>query len=147
MILGSEKDYRACSNTSFILNAASTTSTGPDRGRGMPSFLPHARTSLPDSIRLLFHLWQWKASLSRLMVATQQVGEKITWELFNKGGLTWFLLAESGGYDICQKLLWLTLSYKFFSTRCNIEPTTESTTVIQPNNRLTNHPNIWTIPI
>jgi hypothetical protein len=129
----SEKGYRACSNT------------GTDRGRGLPGFLPPAWTSLVDSIQLLVHLWQQKASLSRLMVATQQVGEKMTWGLFNKEGLTWVWLAESGGYDLCQKLLWLILSYKLFSLKCNIEPTTESTVTVWPKEQLTNHPNIPTI--
>jgi hypothetical protein len=115
-------------------------------GGGLTSFLPRARTGLRNSIRLLVHLWQPKTILSWLMVATQQVGDKMTQELFNKGGLTQFLLAESGGYDLCQKLLWPTLSYKLFSSRHDIKLTTESTMVVWPNNRLTNYPNIQTIP-
>jgi hypothetical protein len=125
MTHASEKDYRACSNTSFILSVAWTASTGADRGRGLPSFLPPAWTGLLDSIRLLVYLCQRKASLSRLMVATQQVGEKMTRGLFNKVVLTRVWLAESGGYDLCQKLLWLILSYKLFSLKRDIEPTTE----------------------
>jgi hypothetical protein len=73
----SEKDYRASNIIAFILSTAGTASTGDDRRRGMPSFLPLARTVLLDSI-LLDHLWLQKASWSRLMVATQQVGEKVT---------------------------------------------------------------------
>jgi hypothetical protein len=119
---------------------------GTDRGRGLPSFLPPARTGLLDSIRYLVHLWQRKACLSTLMVATQQVGEKMTWGLFNNEGLTRVRLAESCGYDLCQVLLWLILSYKLLSSKCDIEPTTESTTTVRPKEQLTNHPNIPTIP-
>jgi hypothetical protein len=81
----SEKDYRASSITAFILRVAWTTSTGDDWGRGLPSFLPLAWTGHRGST-LLLHLWQWKASLSRLMVATPQVREKMTWGLFVKDG-------------------------------------------------------------
>jgi hypothetical protein len=47
----------------------------------MPSFLPFSQTGCPGSI-LLLHLWQQKASLSRLMVPTQQV-----WENHDTGAL------------------------------------------------------------
>jgi hypothetical protein len=123
---GSKKDYRACINTSFILSVAWSATTGADRGRGLPRFLHPSQTGLLDPIRLLVHLWQWKASLNRLMVATQQVGEKMTWGLFNKEGLTQVWLIESGGYDLCQKLLWLILSNMLYSSKRDIEPTTES---------------------
>jgi hypothetical protein len=63
-------------------------STGIDWGSGLPSFLPLAQTGLLNPIRLLVQLWQRKASLSTLMVATQQVGEKMTRGLFIKEGLT-----------------------------------------------------------
>jgi hypothetical protein len=76
-----EKDYRASDITTFILSMAQTTSTCDDRGSGLPGFLPLARTGHRDSIWLLDHLWQWKTSLSRLMVACQHVGEKMTWGL------------------------------------------------------------------
>jgi hypothetical protein len=118
--------------TTFILSVIWTATTDADWGRGLPSFLPLARTGLLDSIRLLDHLWQWKTSLSRLMIATHQVGEKMTWGLFNKEGLTWVWLVESGGYNIYQKLLSLILSYKLFSSKHNIEPTTKSTVVVWP---------------
>jgi hypothetical protein len=52
------------------------TSTGDDRGRGLLSFIPLARTGHRDCIWLLDHLWQQKQSVSRLTVATQQVGGK-----------------------------------------------------------------------
>jgi hypothetical protein len=105
------KDYRASSTTAFILSMAWTTSTGDDRGRGLSSFPPLAWTGHLDSI-LLDHLWQWKARLSRLMVATQQVREKMAWGLFVKECLTQVWLAESGGCILCQKLLWLTIMLK-----------------------------------
>jgi hypothetical protein len=44
MTLGSEKDYRASSIIAVILSAVGTASTNDDRGRGLPSFLPLART-------------------------------------------------------------------------------------------------------
>jgi hypothetical protein len=116
------------------------------QGRGLPSFLPPTRTGLLDPIRLLVHLWQRKASLSRLMIGTQQVGEKMTRMLFHKEDLTWVWLAESGGYDLCQKLLWLILSYKLISLKRDIKPTTESTVTVRPKQQLGNHPNISTIP-
>jgi hypothetical protein len=114
-------------------------STGADQGRGLPSFRPLARTDLLDSNRLMVPLWQQKASLSRLMVVTQQVGENMTRWLFHKEGLTWVWLAESCGYNIYQKLLWLILSYKLFSSKRDIEPTTESTSVVWPK-RITDQP-------
>jgi hypothetical protein len=40
-----KKYYKPCSNTSFILSATWAASTGADRGRGLPSFLPLARTA------------------------------------------------------------------------------------------------------
>jgi hypothetical protein len=43
------------------------------------------------------------------------------------------------------KLLWLILSYKHFSSRHDIDPTTESTTIVQPKQQ-TNQPNIPSIP-
>jgi hypothetical protein len=49
-------------------------SAGNDQGRGLPSFPLPARTSRRGSI-LLLHLWQRKASLSKLMIATQEVGK------------------------------------------------------------------------
>jgi hypothetical protein len=127
----SEKDYRASNITMFILSTIWKFSTRDDRGRGLPSFLPLARTDLLNSIRLLDHLWQWKASLNRLMVAAHQVGEMMTWELFIKEGLIFVWLAESGGHIICQKLLWFILSSNLFSSKCDIEHTTESTVVAQ----------------
>jgi hypothetical protein len=128
---GSEKDYRASSNTSFILSVAWMASTGTHHGRGMSSFLPLAQTGLLDSNWPLVYLWQQKASFSRLMVATQQVREKMTWGLFHKEGLTRVCLAERCGYNLYQKLLWLILSCKFFS-ECDIDPTIESTVAILP---------------
>jgi hypothetical protein len=56
-------------------------SIGDDQGRGLPKFLPLAQTGLRDSI-LLHYLWQRRASLSRLIVATQQV-----WENHDMGAL------------------------------------------------------------
>jgi hypothetical protein len=114
------------------------TSTGTDRARGLLSFLLLAWTDLLNSNRLLVHLCQWKAVLSRLMVATQQVGEKMTWGLFHKEGLTQVWLAESGGYNLYQKLPWLILSYKLFSSKHDFEITTESTVVVRPIRRPTN---------
>jgi hypothetical protein len=73
------------------------------------------------------------------MVDTQQVEEKLTWELLNKEGLTSIWLAEGGACDLCQKLLWLILSYKLFSKR-DIEATTKSTVAVRPKEQLTNHP-------
>jgi hypothetical protein len=142
----SKKNYRACNNTSFILRTAWTVSSSTDRGRGLPSFLPPARTGLLDSIQLLVHLWKWKASLSRLLAATQQEWVRMTWGLFNKEGLTWVWLPESNGYDLWQKLLWLILSYKLFSSKCDIDNTIQSTVAVQPKEKLTNHPNVPTIP-
>jgi hypothetical protein len=115
----SEKDYRGSSNTSFILSAAWMASTCARRGRGLPSFLPLAQTGLLDSNRLLVHLWQRKASLSRL-----------TWGLFHKEGLTWVWLAESGCYNLYEKLLWLILIHKLFSSERDIEPPTKSTMAV-----------------
>jgi hypothetical protein len=69
----SQKDYRASNITTFILSTAWTTSTGNDRRRDLPSIPLLARTGRRGTI-LLLHQWQWKASLSRLMVATQQGG-------------------------------------------------------------------------
>jgi hypothetical protein len=59
----------------------------------MPSFPLLARTGLQGSI-LLLHLWQRKASLSRLMVATQQVGEINDMGALDKERLTWFDLQK-----------------------------------------------------
>jgi hypothetical protein len=67
--LGVKKITEQGSITTFILSMAWTAPTGADRGRDLPSFLPLARTGLLDSIRLLNHLWQRKASFNRLMVA------------------------------------------------------------------------------
>ncbi len=107
--LGLKKDYRASSITTFILSMDWTASTGSNQGRGMPSFVPLALTGLLDPIRLLVHLWQWKECSNRLMVATQQVEEKMTWGLLNKEGLTQVWLTESSGYNLCQKVLRLTI--------------------------------------
>jgi hypothetical protein len=74
MTARSEIDYKASSITVFIPSVTGTASTGDDKMRGLPSFPLLARTGHRGSI-LLLHLWQQKASLSRLMVATQQVGE------------------------------------------------------------------------
>jgi hypothetical protein len=62
-------------------------STGDDQGRGLPSFLPFSRTGLWDTI-LLHILWQQRASLSRLMVATQQVWESNDMGALDKERLT-----------------------------------------------------------
>jgi hypothetical protein len=144
MTPGSKNDYKASINTSFILSVAWMGSTGANRGRGLPTSLPLARTGHHDSIPLLDHLWQWKARLSRLLIPTQQVGEKMTWGLFHNEGLTWVWLAESGGYNLYQKLLWLIPSYKLFSLKCDIEPTTECIVIVQPKrttDQPTQHPN------
>jgi hypothetical protein len=127
----SEKITEQGSITSFILSAAWTTSTGVDRGRGPPSFLPLARTSLLDSTQLLDHLWQWMESMSRLMAATQQVEEKMTWGMFNKKGLMWFDL-QKAVVIIYAKNCWLILSYKLFSSKHDIEPATESIAAAWP---------------
>jgi hypothetical protein len=65
----SEKDYRAHNNAMIILSADERVPTGDDRGRGPPSFLLPARTGRRGSI-LLDHLWQRRASLSLIIVAT-----------------------------------------------------------------------------
>jgi hypothetical protein len=106
-------------------------STCVDRGRGLPSFLPLARTGLMDSTRLLDHLWQQKSRLSRLMVATQQVGEN-DMRVVQQGRLDAVWLTESGGYNLCQNQLWLILSYKLFLSKRDIEPTTKSTMAVRP---------------
>jgi hypothetical protein len=80
MTPGSEKDYRTSSVTTFILSVASMASTGDDRRRDLPSFPLLDQTGRRGSI-LLLHLWKQKASSSRLIVATQQVGEKMAWGL------------------------------------------------------------------
>jgi hypothetical protein len=76
----SEKDYRTSSITTFILSVASMASTCDDRRSDLPSFPLLARISRRGSI-LLLPLWKQKASLSRLIVATQQVGEMMAWGL------------------------------------------------------------------
>jgi hypothetical protein len=86
---------------SVILISAWTACTSNDRRRELPSVLSLARTAHRGSI-LLLHLWQWKASLSRLMVATQQVGEKDDMGALDKERLTVVWLAESGGCILCQ---------------------------------------------
>jgi hypothetical protein len=100
--LGLKKDYRTNSITTIILSTAWMASTGEDRRRDLPNFLLPARTGHRSSIMWL-HLWQWKASLSRLMVATQQVGEKMTWGLYAYEGLAMVWLAKSGGCILCLK--------------------------------------------
>jgi hypothetical protein len=97
----SEKDYKASNIIVFILSVAWTASTGDDRRRDLPSFLPLAWASHQGSIMLL-HLWQQKASWSRLMVATQQVGEKDDMGALDKERLVMDWLAESGGCILCQ---------------------------------------------
>jgi hypothetical protein len=85
-------------------------STGAVQGRGLPRFLPLVRTVLLDSIRLLDDLWQQKASLSRLMVTTQQVEGKDDMRAIQQAGLDMGLT--------CRKR--------------DIEPTTESTVTVGP---------------
>jgi hypothetical protein len=53
-------------------------------------------------------------------------------ELYTRKGWSWLRLAESSGCILCQKLLWLNLSYKLFSLKRDIEPTTESIAVVWP---------------
>jgi hypothetical protein len=80
------------------------TSIGDDRGRGLPSFLPLAQTSLLDFIWLL-HLWQQKASLSRLMVATQKVGGKDDMRTTHQGRLDSDLTCRKQWLQLMPKLL------------------------------------------
>jgi hypothetical protein len=103
MAPGPKKDYKASSITTFILSVAWMASTGTDQRRVLPSFLALAWTSLLGSIRLLYHLWQGKACLNRLMLATQQVGGEDNMRVVQQGRIDL-------GYSLCQKLLWLIIS-------------------------------------
>jgi hypothetical protein len=142
---GLKKNYKASSITTFILSTAWMASTGDDRGRGTPSFLPLAWTGRWDSI-LLLHIWNWKASLSRLVDATQQLGGK-RWHdgyLSRMARLKFdlekvvVLSYSKSFYDRCQKL---------FSSKCDIDHTTESTMVPRPKRPDWPKPNIPTKPI
>jgi hypothetical protein len=113
----------------FILSAAWMASTGADQGRGLPSILPLARTGLMDFIRLLDHLWQRKVILSRLVVATQQVGRKDDIRAVQQGRLDLQKVVVTTYAKSCYDSLY----FKYlFSSKRDIEPTTESTVAVQP---------------
>jgi hypothetical protein len=106
MTPGSKIDYRANSITAIILSAAWIASTSDDRRRYLPSFLLPARIGHQGSI-LWLHLWQRRASLSRLVVATQQVWENHDMGALGKEGWLWFDLKKAVVASNAQKLLLL----------------------------------------
>jgi hypothetical protein len=70
MTQGFEENYGAHNNATIILSTDERASIGDERGRGPPTFLHPAQTGRQGSI-LLDLQWQQRASLSRLMIATQ----------------------------------------------------------------------------
>jgi hypothetical protein len=83
----SKEDYRARQHHNIYYRRGLDGLHRRCRGRGLPRFLPLVRTGLLDSIRLLDDLWQRRTSLSKLMVATQQVEGKDDMRAIQQGRL------------------------------------------------------------